>query len=173
MTEAISSVFPVEAERYTPQKELPSFSLISSLPDFDKRTGHWHGLAVLHGRQASIDVDMYGRSFPVRGEILVGEGPGNERWSFEQSADSLDYKLVNAQLPSMLMPHMATPGGGFYGVGVHLSFRRHLRNPDSPVKVDDINVNRSSVSGPVNRHVIAAVIDELLEVASAIKSTRG
>ncbi|MEK7521694.1 MAG: hypothetical protein AAB599_02760 [Patescibacteria group bacterium] len=66
---------------------------------------------------------------------------------------------------------MATPGGGYYGVSVHLAFKRPLKTPREPIREDNININRSFVHGPVQTHVVTAVVEELSDVMAALTKT--
>lgn len=153
-------------------RELPSLSLILSLPNYNKQTGRWHGKIKLHGRIATVDITMFDSKFPVWGEISVNEGPGNERWRFEEKAGGVSYQLINAHLPTMLVPHASAPGGGFHGVGIYLRLKKILKDAKrSVIPVENVSLRRSRVQGPGGARFLKSVVDELSDLASALKST--
>ncbi len=154
-----------------PKRELPSLSLILSLPNYNKVTGRWQGQIRLHGRIAKVSITMFATKFPVWGEISVNEGPGSERWRFEEKAGGVSYRLINAHLPTMLIPHATAPGGVFHGVGVFLALKKLLKDPKKGIPVEDISLKRSKVQGPGGIRFLNSVVEELSELATALKST--
>lgn len=155
----------------TPQQELPSLSLVLSLPTYNKETGRWHGRIRLHGRIAKVDITMFSSKFPIWGQISVSEGPATEQWRFKEKADGVDYHLINAHLPTMLIPHAAAPGGMLHGVGVHIALKKFLKDPKVRIPIEWISLQRSKVHGPGGVHFLKSVIDELSELSSAIRTS--
>jgi|SRR3989344_789156 len=155
-----------------PKREIPSLSLILSLPNYDRKTGHWHGRIRLHGRIATVDITMFDSKFPVWGEIAVDEVPGKERWRFEEKAQGVSYQLISANLPTMLIPHATAPGGAFHGVGIYLALKKILKDAKkSIIPVEEISLKRSRVQGPGGIRFLKSVVDELSELASALKTS--
>lgn len=158
----------VEARHLLAQSELPSLSLITSLPKFNKSTGEWHGKIKLHRQIVTVVISLFGGSkFPVYGEIDARLGAGHENWKFVETADSLDFKLVTANPSTILAPDITEPEDHPSGVGIDLVFKKVHSRPQQPRTIDDINFKRSTVSG--REHSVRKVAQEFVEIATALR----